>query len=51
MLTFMALHGYEAPNFMDLLISDSWVPNAGDFLQEIQDIVKTLKDNITKAQN
>ncbi|XP_059068328.1 methionine--tRNA ligase, chloroplastic/mitochondrial [Cryptomeria japonica] len=47
----MALYGYEAPNFMDLLLSDSRVPSAGDLLQESQDIVKTLKDNITKAQD
>ena len=47
----MSMYGYEAPNFMDLLLSDSRVPSAGDLLQESQDIVKTLKDNITKAQN
>ena len=51
MSPFMALYGYEAPSFMDLLLSDSRVPSAGDLLQESQDIVKALKDNITKAQN
>ena len=51
MSPFMALYGYEAPNFMDLLLSDSRVPSASDLLQESQDIVKILKDNITKAQN
>jgi hypothetical protein len=51
MSPFMALYGYEAPSFMDLLLSDSRVPSAGDLLQESQDIVKALKENITKAQN
>ena len=60
MSPFMALYGYEAPNFMDgyeapnfmdLLLSDNRVPSAGNLLQESQDIVKTLKDNIMKAQN
>ena len=51
MSPFMALYGYEAPSFMDLLWSDSRVPSAGDLLQESQDILKALKDNITKAHN
>ena len=51
MSPFMALYGYEAPSFMDFLVLDSRVPDAGDLLQESQDIVKALKDNITKAQN
>ena len=32
MSPFIALYGYEAPNFMDLLLSDSRVPSAGDLL-------------------
>lgn len=51
MSPFMALYGYKAPNFMDLLLSDSRVPSARDLLQENQDIVKALRENITKAQN
>ena len=51
MSPFMALYGYEEPSFMDLLLSNSRVPSVGDLLQESQDIVKALKDNITKAQN
>lgn len=47
----MALYEYEAPSFMNLLLSDSRVPSAGDLLQESQDIVKALKENIIKAQN
>ena len=51
MSPFMTLYGYEAPNFMDLLLSDSKMLSAGDLLQESQDIVKALKDNITKTWN
>ena len=32
MSPFMALYGYEAPNFMDLLLSDSRVASVGDLL-------------------
>ncbi|XP_059070584.1 uncharacterized protein LOC131860218 [Cryptomeria japonica] len=51
MTPFMALYGYEAPNFLYLLLGDSKVPKAKDVLQESQDILKTLKENIQKAQN
>lgn len=51
MTPFTTLYGYEPPSFIDLLLSDSRVPSAGDMLQESQDIVKTLKENIAKAQN
>ena len=51
MSPFMALYGYDATNFMNLLLSDSKVPSVGNLLQESQYIIKTLKDNITKAQN
>ena len=51
MSPFMALYGYETPSFMDLLLLDNRVLSVGDLLQESQDIVKTLKDNITKLLN
>lgn len=47
----MALYKYEAPSFMDLLLSDSRAPSVGDLLQESHDIVKALKENVAKAQN
>ena len=47
----MALYGYETPSFMNFFLSDSRVPSVGDLLKESEDIVKGLKDNITKAQN
>ncbi|KAH9295309.1 hypothetical protein KI387_038897, partial [Taxus chinensis] len=46
MSPFMALYGYEAPNFMDLLFGDNKVPKAKDLLQESQDIMKSLKENL-----
>lgn len=51
MSPFMALYGYEAPNFMDLLFGDSRVPTTKDLLQESQDIMKSLKENLQQAQN
>ena len=36
MSPFMALYGYDAPNFLDLLFGDSRVPKAKDTLQECQ---------------
>ena len=49
MAPFVALYGYEAPNFLDLLLGDSRVPRAGDLLQESKDKVATLKDNIART--
>ena len=51
MSPFMALYGYDAPNFLDLLFGDSRVPKAKDTLQECQDIMRSLKENLQKAQN
>lgn len=34
MSLFMALYGYQAPSFLDLLFGDSRVPKAKDLLQE-----------------
>lgn len=49
MRPFRALYGYDAPNFIDLLMSDVRVPRAGDLLQESKDIVDALKDNMARA--
>lgn len=51
MSPFMALYGYEAPGFLDLLFGDNWVPKAKDILPKSQDIMRSLKENIQKAQN
>ena len=46
MTPFMALYGYEAPRFMDLVFGDSRVLKAKDFLQDSQNIFRVLKGNI-----
>ena len=46
MTPFMALYGYEAPTFLDLLMSDSRVPSDGNMLQENQDIMRAFRENI-----
>lgn len=51
MSPFMTLYGYDAPNFLDLPFSDNKVPSAKDLLQDSQDIMRSLKENIQKAQN
>lgn len=51
MSPFMALYGYEAPCFLDLLFGDSRVPKAKNLLEESQDIMRSLKENMQKAQN
>lgn len=51
MSPFMALYGYEAPSFVELLFGDCRVPRARDLLQESQDIMRSLRENIQHAQN
>ena len=43
---FMALYGYEAPNFADLIFGDCKAQKAKDWLQDNQDILRELKDNL-----
>ena len=51
MSPFRALYGYDPLIFIDLLFSDSRVSSAGDFLQDSQDIIRTLWDNIQRPLN
>lgn len=51
MSPFVALYGYEAPSFDDLMFSDSKAPQAKDMVQQCQDILKSLKNNLQFAQN
>lgn len=51
MSLFKGLYGYEATTFGDLIIQESNVPGAKDFIQQNFDIMKTLKDNLHHAQN
>ena len=48
---FNALHGYEATTFGDLIIQESRVLGAKEFIQQSTDIMKILKDNLHHAQN
>lgn len=47
----MALYGYEPPKFIDLLLENSKLPTIVDFLQQHQDILKSLRENLQQAQN
>jgi hypothetical protein len=51
MSPFRALYGYDAPTFVDQIFGESRAPKAKDWIQESQDILKTLKDNLQMAQN
>ena len=51
MSPFKALYGYEATTFGDLIIQESKVPGAKDFIQQSTNIIKILKDNLHHAQN
>ena len=47
MTPFKALYGYEALNFADLVFGDNIEPKAKDWIQDSQDILKTLKRKST----
>ena len=47
----MALYGYEAPTFVDLIFGDCKTQKAKYWLQDNQDILRALKDNLQMAQN
>ena len=51
MSPFEALYGYEATPFGDLIIQETRLPRAKDFIQQIIDILNTLKDNLHYLQN
>lgn len=46
---FHALYGYDALSFVDLVLSDSRVPAASDFVKQSQEIIRSLKDNLQHA--
>jgi exosome complex RNA-binding protein Rrp4 len=51
MTPFRALYGYDGPSFVDLIFGDIWAPKSKDWIQESQDILKTLKHYLQMAQN
>ena len=51
MTPFMALYGYEAPTFSELIFGYCKAQKDKDWLQENQDILRALKGNLQMAQN
>jgi hypothetical protein len=51
MTPFKALYGYDATNFVDRAFRDSRAPKAKYWIQESQNILRTLKDNLQITQN
>jgi hypothetical protein len=51
MSPFKELYGYDAPSFLDLEFGESRAPKAKYWLQEIQEILRVLKENLQAAQN
>jgi hypothetical protein len=45
------LYGYDAPTFVDQIFGESRAPKAKDWIQESQDILRTIKHNLLMAQN
>eukprot|EP01018_Ginkgo_biloba_P006258 Gb_32988 [translate_table: standard] len=51
MSPFKALYGYDPPLIFDIILRESRCPATRDTLQEMQDIIKSLKDNLSMARN
>ena len=51
MSNFRELYGYDALTFADMIFGDSRDPKAKYWVEEIQEILKLLKDNLQVAQN
>ena len=51
MAPFKALYGYEPLSFMDMVLGDNRTPRAKDWLQDGKVILRSLKENLQRAQN
>ena len=51
MVSFKSLYGHEPLSFIDTFLGDSRALKAKDWLQEGQDILRSLKENLQQAQN
>ena len=51
MAPFKSLYGHEPLSFIDTVLGDSRAARAKDWLQEGQDILRSLKENLQQAQN
>jgi hypothetical protein len=45
------IYGYDAPSFVDFAFRERKDPKAKYWLEEIQDILRVLKDNLQATQN
>jgi len=51
MSPFHSLYGYDALKFFDVMFGDSKAPWSKDWIQESQDILRSLKDNMRTTKN
>ena len=51
MTPFQSLYGYEPPNWKDLVMKDTNVPELRNQLENSQKMIDLLKDNLAMAQN
>ena len=51
MTPFQALYGYEPPNWKELVLKDTNVPEVRNQLEKSQKTIELLKDNLIMAQN
>ena len=51
MTPFQALHGYEPPNWKELVIKETNVPEVRNQIEKSQKKIELLKDNLVMAQN
>ena len=51
MTPFQALYGYEPPNWKELVLNDSNVPEVRNQLEKSQKTIELLKDNLIMAHN
>jgi hypothetical protein len=51
MSPFRALYSYDSLTFVEMVFGDSRAPMAKEWIQEIQDILRELKDHLQRAQN
>ena len=50
MTPFQALYGYEPPNWKELVLNDTNVPEVRNQLEKSQKTIELLKDNLVMAQ-
>ena len=51
MTPFQALYGYQAPNWKELVLNDTNVPEVRNQLRKSQKMIELLKDNLVTSQN